>query len=124
MGGHDKAVDWWALGILLYELTVGIPPFYNQNVNEMYQKIQQGVLRFPPFLSQNCKDLIVALLNRKPEDRLGSKNDFDELKVHPFFQDLRTHSYFSGANKDADIWEAVAKKAVNPAFRPQVDDIE
>ena len=38
--GHGKAVDWWSLGILLYELTVGIPPFYSQNVNEMYRKIQ------------------------------------------------------------------------------------
>lgn len=101
--GHDKAVDWWSLGILLYEvnlsacldsfkrllifsifswrvcdaclpalpcqLTVGIPPFYSQNVNEMYNKIQHGVLRFPPFLSDGCKQLIVALLNRDPKKR-------------------------------------------------------
>jgi serine/threonine protein kinase len=59
--GHDKAVDWWSLGILLYELTVGIPPFYSQNVNEMYSKIQHGVLRFPPFLSDACKSLIVGV---------------------------------------------------------------
>ncbi len=78
--GHGKAVDWWSLGILLYELTVGIPPFYSQNVNEvrvpaaivsslttacvrpqMYNKIQHGVLRFPPFLSEPCKALIVGV---------------------------------------------------------------
>lgn len=83
--GHDKAVDWWSLGILLYELTVGIPPFYSQNVNEMYNKIQHGVLRFPPFLSENCKSLIVGLLNRDPKKRLGSTADIDDIRAHPFF---------------------------------------
>jgi serine/threonine protein kinase len=60
--GHTKEVDWWSLGILLYELTVGIPPFYSQNTNEMYNKIKHGVLRFPQFLSEGCKQLIVAVL--------------------------------------------------------------
>ena len=86
--GHDKAVDWWSLGILLYELTVGIPPFYSQNVNEMYNKIQHGVLRFPPFLSENCKSLIVGLLNRDPKKRLGSTQDIDDIRAHPFFSSI------------------------------------
>ena len=59
--GHGKSVDWWSLGILLYELCVGIPPFYSQNVHEMYHKIQHGVLRFPPFLSDACKSLIIGV---------------------------------------------------------------
>jgi len=123
--GHDKAVDWWSLGILLYELTVGIPPFYSQNVNEMYSKIQHGVLRFPPFLSQDCKTLIVGLLNRKPSERLGSKNDFEDLRSSDFFQALSTHSYFAGATVDTDdIWKAVYEKKLNPAFKPQVDNVE
>merc|ERR1712050_716380 len=70
--GHGKAVDWWALGILLYELTVGIPPFYSQNVNEMYRKIQEAPLLFPPNLSNACKELITKLLERDPKKRLGS----------------------------------------------------
>jgi len=104
--GHDKAVDWWSLGILLYELTVGIPPFYSQNVNEMYNKIQHGVLRFPPFLSEPCKALIVALLNRDPKKRLGSKADIDDLKAHPFFKDIQ--------------FEKMMKKEIDPPYKPKI----
>jgi len=103
--GHDKAVDWWSLGILLYELTVGIPPFYSQNVNEMYNKIQHGVLRFPPFLSENCKNLIVQLLNRDPKKRLGSKDDVQDIKIHPFFK--------------AISWEKMMKKEIDPPYKPK-----
>lgn len=104
--GHDKAVDWWSLGILLYELTVGIPPFYSQNVNEMYNKIQHGVLRFPPFLSENCKSLIVQLLNRDPKRRLGSKADVDDIKAHPFFKTLN--------------FQKLLKKEIDPPYKPKI----
>jgi len=104
--GHDKAVDWWSLGILLYELTVGIPPFYSQNVNEMYNKIQHGVLRFPPFLSEPCKNLIVALLNRDPAKRLGSKNDVEDVKAHAFFKDIS--------------FDKMMKKEIEVAYKPKV----
>jgi len=104
--GHDKAVDWWSLGILLYELTVGIPPFYSQNVNEMYNKIQHGVLRFPPFLTDPCKKIIVAFLNRDPKKRLGSANDIDEIKAHDFFADTD--------------WDKVLTKKYESGFAPKV----
>lgn len=125
--GHGQAVDWWSLGILLYELTIGIPPYYSQNVHEMYQKIQTGVstslesvchplthslvqvLRFPPFLSDNCKDLIVRLLNRNPLERLGSGGgDFDEIRAHPFFESID--------------WDALMRKDVEPLYVPKVKD--
>merc|ERR1712048_250647 len=78
--GHSFAVDWWSLGILLYELTVGIPPFYSSNVNEMYQKIQQDTVKFPSSLSEQCRSLIIALLERDPKKRLGSDGDIEEIK--------------------------------------------
>jgi len=104
--GHDKAVDWWSLGILCYELTVGIPPFYSQNVNEMYTKIQHGALRFPPNLTAHCKSLIVALLNRDPKKRLGSKDDVEDIKTHPFYS--------------AISWQDMYDKKIEPAYKPKV----
>jgi serum/glucocorticoid-regulated kinase 2 len=103
---HDKAVDWWSLGILLYELTVGIPPFYSQNIDVMYKKIEQGILRFPPFLSENCKSLIMALLKRDPNERCGSTDDVEDIKQHPLFADMD--------------WDAMMRKEVLPDYQPEV----
>lgn len=103
---HDKAVDWWSLGILLYELTVGIPPFYSQNIDIMYKKIEQGILRFPPFLSDDCKALIVDLLNRDPLLRCGSRNDVEDIKAHALFSDVD--------------WDAMMRKEILPEYQPEV----
>lgn len=105
--GHGKAVDWWSLGILLYELTVGIPPFYSRNQNDMYHKIQHGALRFPPSMSDDCRNLIVQLLNRDPKTRLGSSAaDVEELAQHPFFAVLDR--------------KGVLEKTIEPAYKPKI----
>uniref|UniRef100_A0A7S4DZX4 non-specific serine/threonine protein kinase n=2 Tax=Lotharella globosa TaxID=91324 RepID=A0A7S4DZX4_9EUKA len=107
--GHDKAVDWWSLGILLYELTCGIPPFYSQNMHEMHHAIQFGTLKFPKWLhSETCKDLIVLLLDRDPKMRLGSKRDVEDIKEHKFFSDID--------------WEKLFAKKYTPAFKPKVQN--
>uniref|UniRef100_A0A0A9Y1E0 non-specific serine/threonine protein kinase n=1 Tax=Lygus hesperus TaxID=30085 RepID=A0A0A9Y1E0_LYGHE len=108
--GHDKAVDWWSLGILLYELTVGIPPFYDPNINTMYVKILKGVLHFPPFFTEECKSIIVGLLNRCPEKRLGSFNDVEDIKNHPFY-----------ANFDFD---KLLRKEYDVSFKPKIKNTE
>jgi len=105
--GHGKAVDWWALGILLYELTVGIPPFYSQNVNEMYRKIQEAPLLFPPNLSNSCKDLITKLLERDPKKRLGSSaNDYKDIQKHAFFKSID--------------WQKLYNKEIEAPYKPKV----
>ena len=56
--GYTKSVDWWTLGILLYEMLAGLPPFYDENVNKMYNKILQDELVFPDNISPDAKDLL------------------------------------------------------------------
>jgi len=45
--GHDRTLDWWTLGVLIYEMIVGIPPFYNSNKHKMYYLIENGPIRWP-----------------------------------------------------------------------------
>lgn len=85
--GHTRSVDWYLLGVLLYEMLVGSPPYYSNNREELFNNIQRGKLRFPKSLSENAKNLIKQLLNRDPSKRLGSsKNDASDIKVQPFFE--------------------------------------
>ena len=51
-------MDWWSLGTLIYEMLTGLPPFYSQNINIMYQKILHGELRFPPYISEDAVSLL------------------------------------------------------------------
>lgn len=103
--GHGKAVDWWSLGTLIYEMLTGLPPFYDQNMQRMYDKILNAPLRFPSFMSAEAKDLLTGLLTRKVSDRLGSgPTDAEEIKAHPFFRGID--------------WEAVMRKEVVPEFKP------
>ncbi len=65
--GHDHTLDWWALGILMYEMIIGIPPFYNKNKHQMYQYIQYAPIRWPDkerhglSVSEEAKDLITRV---------------------------------------------------------------
>ena len=70
--GHDKNVDWWALGILTFEFLAGYPPFYDENPWEIYKKIIDGYFEFPPNFDSKVKDLITQLLANNPDERLGS----------------------------------------------------
>ena len=86
--GHNRAADWWSYGILLFEMLCGIPPFYCENTERMYDLITNAELRFPKRiqLSENAKDLIKKLLIKKQDKRLGVEKGFEEIKSHPFFQ--------------------------------------
>ncbi|EGR34865.1 protein kinase domain protein [Ichthyophthirius multifiliis] len=87
--GHNKSVDWYQLGILAYELLVGQPPFNQIDRKQLYYNIQNKKAEFPLFLSQKAKSLISQLINKNPEERLGSgKNDSEEIKNHEFFQTI------------------------------------
>lgn len=109
--GHNKSVDWWCLGILLYELTVGVTPFYSKNVDELYHKIVKSSLKFPSKMSPECRDLISKLLVRDPKLRLGSSDkDFEEIKSHEFFKGFD--------------WKKLESKRLKPPYIPKVDVAE
>jgi serum/glucocorticoid-regulated kinase 2 len=91
--GHNKAVDWWSLGIILYEMIVGIPPFYHQNQKVMFEFIRSKTIIFPGDkynipISEECKDIISKFLIKDQKTRLGSKGDLEEVLAHPFFKSI------------------------------------
>lgn len=105
--GYNKTVDWWTLGVLLYEMLTGLPPFYDENTNEMYRKILSEPLHFPghEVVPPAAKDLLTKLLNRDPQQRLGA-NGSAEIKAHPFFH--------------AIDWRKLLQRKYEPAFKPSV----
>lgn len=73
--GHNYPIDYYCLGALLYELVIGLPPFYSQVTDEIYDRILKEDVTFPSRVSlgPEIKSLLTALLTKQPKDRLGSK---------------------------------------------------
>lgn len=87
--GHGKSVDWYLLGVLLYEMLVGQPPYFCNNKDQLFYNIQKGVLKLPASISNEAKSLLISLLNRNPNKRLGAgPTDAEEIKKHPFFDTI------------------------------------
>jgi len=85
--GHGKAVDWWALGILIYEMLVGYPPFFDEYPMKIYEKILAGRIQFPHFMDPSAKDLIKRLLTTDKMKRIGNlKNGAVDIKQHKWFR--------------------------------------
>jgi protein kinase X len=87
--GHGKAVDWWATGILLFEMLAGYPPFYDDNPFSIYEKILEGKLVFPTHIDPHAKDLIRRLLTPDRSRRLGSlRGGAHDVMKHKFFKSI------------------------------------
>jgi len=105
--GHGRAVDWWSLGALLYEMLTGLPPFYSRDREKLFEKIRHGTLDYPDYLSPRAKQLLRGLLTKDPQRRLGSgPHDADDIKAQDFFAELR--------------WEKLMTGAVAPPWDPQI----
>ncbi|KAG8935804.1 AGC protein kinase Gad8 [Tulasnella sp. 418] len=104
--GYTKTVDWWTLGVLLYEMLTGLPPYYDENTNEMYRKILHEPLRFTDEIKADARSLLTGLLTRDPSARLGV-NGAEDIKRHPFFL------------KHVDFKKLLAKQ-IQPPFKPSV----
>jgi protein-serine/threonine kinase len=105
--GYTKMVDFWSLGVLVFEMCCGWSPFYAEDTQQMYKNIAFGKVRFPrDALSTEGRNFVKGLLNRNPKHRLGANGDAKELMAHPFFHDID--------------WEALCRKEVIPPFKPKL----
>uniref|UniRef100_A0AAV1UQH4 AGC/AKT protein kinase n=1 Tax=Peronospora matthiolae TaxID=2874970 RepID=A0AAV1UQH4_9STRA len=102
---YGKAVDWWCLGILLYEMLLAKRPFHHLNVSVLYKLIEKESVKFPSkcSLSPDARSLILGLLEKDPHKRLGASQTSDIL-THPFFKDIR--------------WDIVLRKKITPPWVP------
>ncbi|CAO2598067.1 Serine/threonine-protein kinase N3 [Lemmus lemmus] len=102
---YTRAVDWWGLGVLLYEMLVGECPFPGDTEEEVFDCIVNADAPFPHFLSVQGLELIQKLLQKCPEKRLGAgEQDAEEIKVQPFFRTTN--------------WQALLARTVRPPFVP------
>lgn len=104
--GHDKAADWWSVGILLFEMLTGKPPFTG-NRQKIQQKIVKDKLKLPTFLSSEAHSLLKGLLQKDPTKRLGSGlKGSDEIKDHKWFRPIN--------------WKKLEAREIHPSFRPEI----
>mmetsp|Transcript_38462 Transcript_38462/g.76251 ORF Transcript_38462/g.76251 Transcript_38462/m.76251 type:complete len:321 (-) Transcript_38462:252-1214(-) len=105
--GHGKPVDWWTLGILIYEMIVGYPPFVDEDPMGIYQKILSGKIVFPKLFDKQAKALVKKLLTADLGKRFGNlKNGVDDIKQHKWFKDIN--------------WQNLLAKQLPVPFRPLV----
>jgi len=105
--GHGKPVDWWTLGILVYEMIVGYPPFVDEDPMGIYQKILSGKIVFPKFFDKNGKVLVKKLLTADLGKRYGNlKNGVDDIKKAKWFQGLD--------------WDQLLRREIAAPYKPNV----
>ncbi|KAL8184924.1 UNVERIFIED_CONTAM: hypothetical protein K2H54_032518, partial [Gekko kuhli] len=87
--GHDYAVDFWMLGVLIFEMIVGRPPFHSPEPQKTYSKILDGVFSFPVFVSDAACSLVAKLCRRRPGQRLGTTtNGIRAIRKHRWFSSI------------------------------------
>ncbi|XP_069063419.1 RAC-alpha serine/threonine-protein kinase [Pleurodeles waltl] len=104
---YGRAVDWWGLGVVMYEMMCGRLPFYNQDHEKLFELILMEEIRFPRTLSPEAKSLLSGLLKKDPKQRLGGgPDDAKEIMQHKFLEGI--------------VWQDVYEKKLVPPFKPQV----
>uniref|UniRef100_A0A8C8G1B9 Ribosomal protein S6 kinase beta-2 n=1 Tax=Oncorhynchus tshawytscha TaxID=74940 RepID=A0A8C8G1B9_ONCTS len=103
--GHNRAVDWWSLGALMYDMMTGSPPFTAENRKKTIDKILKCKLNLPPYLTLDARDMIKKLLKKSPLQRLGSSAaDCKDIQKHPFFRHIN--------------WDDLLSKRCEPPYKP------
>jgi serine/threonine protein kinase len=113
--GHGTAVDWWGLGMVLYEMITGLPPWYTRDKKVLFMRLRSAALTFPPHVSPEARGLIAGLLDRDPSTRLGvdhATSSCDEGKGGGIAR-LRAHPFFAAID-----WDELLAKRVPAPFDP------
>jgi protein kinase A len=108
--GYNKSVDWWSLGVLIFEMSAGYPPFFADQPIQIYEKIVAGKIRFPNHFSANLQDLIKNILQTDVTKRYGNlKNGVHDIQNHKWFQNTE--------------WLSIYQRTAKVPFTPKVKGI-
>ncbi|KAM8921590.1 protein kinase C eta type [Pelodytes ibericus] len=105
---YGPLVDWWAMGVLMFEMLSGHAPFEAENEDDLFEAILNDEVIYPTWLSQDAVGILQAFLKKKPNKRLGSLALGGERAIlwHPYFKDIN--------------WDKLNKKEIEPPFRPRI----
>lgn len=106
-------MDWYALGVLIFEMLSGLPPFHQQEPNpvQLYEKISKGpkaITRWPTFFNVNATDLILKLMEGDPSKRYGNlKHGAGDVFAHPWFREVD--------------WEKLRRREIMAPYLPKIE---
>lgn len=104
---YNKSVDWWSLGVLIFEMLAGYTPFYDSTPMKTYEKILSGKIHFPSFFGPDVIDLLSRLITADLTRRLGNlSNGPADIRNHPWFQEV--------------IWEKLLAKDIETPYEPPI----
>ncbi|KAJ3220996.1 hypothetical protein HK099_003833 [Clydaea vesicula] len=101
---YTKSVDWWSLGVLIFELSSGKTPFGDDNSEKIYENIQSGCIKWNSFIKDHCRDIVKSLLTLDHRVRLGSRGGGAEIKAHQWFARIN--------------WSKLESRQFTPPFTP------
>jgi len=106
--GYNKSVDWWSLGILIFEMLCGFTPFWDGgSPMKIYENILKGKVKYPPYIHPDAQDLLQRLITADLTKRLGN--------LHGGSEDVKNHQWFAEVT-----WERLAKKDIDAPYVPPV----
>uniref|UniRef100_A0A6I8NIF8 Protein kinase C n=1 Tax=Ornithorhynchus anatinus TaxID=9258 RepID=A0A6I8NIF8_ORNAN len=106
---YGPSVDWWALGVLMYEMMAGQPPFEADNEDDLFESILHDDVLYPVWLSKEAVSILKAFMTKNPNKRLGcvaAQSGEEAIRQHPFFKDID--------------WAQLEQRKVKPPFKPRI----